>query len=47
MRPDPRAKLVRRTQKLNWLAREREMGYAEWREDPMVFLKRARLWDGG
>ena len=34
-------------EKLRWLTRDREIGYAEWREDPMVFLERARLWEGG
>ena len=34
-------------ERLRWLTREREIGYAEWREDPMVFLERARRWEGG
>ena len=34
-------------EKLRWLTRDREIGYAEWRQDPMVFLERARLWEGG
>lgn len=34
-------------EKLRWLTRDREIGYAEWREDPMVFLERARRWEGG
>ena len=34
-------------EKLNWLTRDRGIGYAEWREDPSVFLERARLWEGG
>ena len=33
-------------EKLRWLTRDRQIGYAEWREDPMVFLKRARQWKG-
>ena len=33
-------------EKLSWLTRDREIGYAEWREDPTVFLERARLWTG-
>ncbi|MDE2796624.1 MAG: transporter substrate-binding domain-containing protein [Gemmatimonadota bacterium] len=33
--------------KLRWLTRDQEIGYAEWREDPTVFLERARLWEGG
>ncbi len=34
-------------EKLRWLTRDQEIGYAEWREDPTVFLERARLWEGG
>ncbi|MDE2805390.1 MAG: transporter substrate-binding domain-containing protein [Gemmatimonadota bacterium] len=34
-------------EKLRWLTRDREIGYAEWREDPMVFVERARLWESG
>ena len=34
-------------EKLTWLTRDREIGYAAWREDPRVFLKRARRWEGG
>ena len=34
-------------EKLNWLTRDRGIGYAEWRDDPAVFLKRARLRKGG
>ena len=34
-------------EKLNWLTGDRGIGYAEWREDPSVFLERARLWEGG
>ena len=33
-------------EKLSWLTRDREIGYTEWREDPTVFLERARLWTG-
>ena len=33
-------------EKLRWLTRDGEIGYAEWREDPMVFLERARRWEG-
>lgn len=33
-------------EKLRWLTRDRQIGYADWREDPMVFLKRARQWEG-
>lgn len=31
-------------EKLNWLTRDRGIGYVEWREDSAVFLERARLW---
>ena len=31
-------------EKLRWLTRDRQIGYAEWRDNPMVFLERARLW---
>ncbi|MDE0083596.1 MAG: transporter substrate-binding domain-containing protein [Gammaproteobacteria bacterium] len=34
-------------EKLNWLTSDRRIGYAEWRDDPSVFLERARLWEGG
>ena len=34
-------------EKLDWLTSDRGIGYAEWREDPSVFLERARLWEGG
>lgn len=34
-------------EKLNWLTSDRGIGYAEWRDDPSVFLERARLWEGG
>ena len=34
-------------EKVRWLTRDREIGYAEWRENPMVFLERARRWEGG
>ncbi len=33
-------------EKLRWLTRDRQIGYAEWSEDPMVFLERARQWKG-
>ena len=32
--------------KLNWLTDNRQIGYAQWRDDPGVFMERARLWDG-
>jgi len=34
-------------ERLNWLTSDRGIGYAEWREDPSVFLERARLWEDG
>lgn len=33
-------------EKLRWLTCDREIGYAEWREGPMVFLERGRRWEG-
>ncbi len=30
--------------KLDWLTDNRRIGYAQWREDPMVFLRRALTW---
>ena len=32
-------------EKINWLTRNGEIGYAEWRQDPKVFLNRAALWN--
>lgn len=34
-------------EKIKWLTLDRRIGYPEWRTDPTVFLRRARLWDGG
>ena len=30
--------------KINWLSDNRRIGYAEWRNDPSVFLRRAETW---
>ncbi len=30
--------------KINWLTDDRRIGYAEWRNDPSVFLRRAETW---
>lgn len=32
-------------EKINWLTRNGEIGYAQWRQDPKVFLNRAALWN--
>lgn len=32
-------------EKINWLTRNGEIGYAEWRKDSKVFLNRAALWN--
>lgn len=32
-------------EKINWLTRNGEIGYAQWRKDPKVFLNRAALWN--
>ena len=34
-------------EKINWLTDNRRIGYGEWRADPSVFMRRARLWKGG
>lgn len=34
-------------EKLDWLTDKRAIGYAEWRADPSVFLKRAKAWRPG
>ena len=31
--------------KINWLTDNRRLGYAEWRNDPSVFLRRAEIWE--
>ena len=33
--------------RLNWLTDNRRIGYAEWLDDPSVFLRRAELWNQG
>ena len=30
--------------KLDWLTDGRRIGYAEWREDPSIFMRRAEQW---
>lgn len=32
-------------EKINWLTRNGEIGYAQWRQDPKVFLNRTALWN--
>ena len=32
--------------KINYLTDDQRIGYGEWRQDPMVFLTRARMWQG-
>ncbi len=32
-------------EKLNWLTDDRTISYADWVEDPAVFMQRARLWN--
>ena len=32
-------------EKLSWLTDERRIGYAQWREDPGLFLRRADIWN--
>ena len=34
-------------EKINWLTDDRRIGYAEWREEPMVFMQRATRWNQG
>ncbi len=34
-------------EKINWLTDNRRIGYGEWRTDPSVFMRRARIWKGG
>ena len=33
------------SEKIDYLTDDRRIGYAEWREDPSVFLRRAEAWD--
>lgn len=35
------------SEKIDWLTHDRRIGYAEWREDPMVFMQRATMWNQG
>ena len=32
-------------EKISWLTDERRIGYAQWREDPGLFLRRAEIWN--
>ena len=32
--------------KINYLTDDRHIGYGEWRQDPSVFMTRARMWEG-
>ncbi|MCE2436265.1 MAG: hypothetical protein J4F29_25630, partial [Candidatus Latescibacteria bacterium] len=32
--------------KINYLTDDRRIGYGEWRQDPSVFMTRARMWEG-
>ena len=32
-------------EKISWLTDERRIGYAQWREDPGLFLRRAGIWN--
>ena len=32
--------------KINYLTDDRRIGYGEWRQDPLVFMTRARMWKG-
>lgn len=34
-------------EKLNYLTDNRSIGYAEWRTDSLVFMRRAQAWNGG
>lgn len=33
--------------KINWLTDNRRIGYAEWVNDPQVFMRRAQMWNEG
>lgn len=33
--------------KINWLTNNRRIGYAEWVNDPQVFMRRAQMWNEG
>ena len=32
-------------ERLDWLTDRQEIGYGEWTEDPLVFMRRARMWN--
>ena len=32
--------------KINYLTDDQRIGYAEWRQDPLIFMNRARIWKG-
>ncbi|MCY4438363.1 MAG: transporter substrate-binding domain-containing protein [Chloroflexi bacterium] len=34
-------------EKINWLTDNRRIGYAEWVSDPLVFMRRAQMWNEG
>ena len=34
-------------ERINWLTDNRRIGYAEWLDDPTVFMRRAELWNAG
>ena len=34
-------------EKINWLTDDRRIGYAEWVENPLVFMERAEMWNDG
>ena len=34
-------------EKIDWLTDDRRIGFAEWREEPMVFMQRATMWNQG
>ena len=34
-------------EKINWLTDNRRIGYAEWVENPLVFMERAEMWNDG
>ena len=34
-------------ERIDWLTDSMQIGYAQWREDPSVFMQRARLWNDG
>ena len=32
--------------KINYLTDDQRIGYGEWRQDPLIFMTRARMWQG-